>query len=617
MSEEADPSLIGRRVAGKFVIEQFLGGGSMGAVYRARDDSLDRKVALKVMHPAMAVDPSFVSRFHREARAASRLDHPSSVRVIEFGEEPDGLLYMAMEYLEGRELYKVILEDWPLSEERIADVIMKALAAIAAAHDMGVIHRDLKPENIMILDRKDDEGHDIVKVCDFGIAKITEKDESAPDAAPKTAGAKLTTGGVLVGTPEYMSPEQARGEKLDSRSDLYSMGIILYQLLTGRTPFLAETPLAVVLKQISATPEPPRTIYPGVHVGLEAVCMRALAKAKEERFQTARDMRAALKAAIEGGSNAVSDTDAVLPGSSPREAESKTLPNPAVHTGASQALPSNGTSQATPLLTALTAEDAPRSRVPVIVALVLVALVVGGIAAVLAWKGEDVLLDASAAPATGSATSLSLDVKPPAPAAPASVSPEPASAVDAPAVPASASPEPASAVEETAPASSGEATDAATTPRATPSATQTTAHEHEHEPVPAPEPQPTAAVPEPAPSAAPAASAFRAASCRAALGAPKSVSAYNVKDLTLRGTDAAWTSCAKSALKAKPAAPIAGTVRIRFNDKAFRGATCTGCTPQLAQCITASTGKTASVSFKSGKQTGDPEFDVPVTFTCE
>ncbi|MDF2693491.1 MAG: Serine/threonine protein kinase PrkC, regulator of stationary phase, partial [Labilithrix sp.] len=242
MSEQADPALIGRRVAGKFVVEQFLGGGAMGAVYRARDDSLDRKVALKVMHPAVAVDPSFVNRFHREARAASRLDHPNSMRVIEFGEEPDGLLYIAMEYLEGRDLYKVIHEDWPLSEARITDVMMKALAALAVAHDMGVIHRDLKPENIMILDRKDDEGHDIVKVCDFGIAKITEKDENAPpDAAPKTAGAKLTTAGVVVGTPEYMSPEQARGEKLDARSDLYSMGIILYQLLTGRTPFLADT----------------------------------------------------------------------------------------------------------------------------------------------------------------------------------------------------------------------------------------------------------------------------------------------------------------------------------------------------------------------------------------
>src|SRR5262245_4760407 len=135
MSEAGDPALMGRRIAGKFVVEQFLGGGAMGAVYRARDDLLERRVALKVLHPTMAVDPNFVHRFHREARAASRLDHPNSMRVIEYGEEPDGLLYIAMEYLEGRDLYRVIHEDWPLSEERIADIVMKALAAIGVAHE--------------------------------------------------------------------------------------------------------------------------------------------------------------------------------------------------------------------------------------------------------------------------------------------------------------------------------------------------------------------------------------------------------------------------------------------------------------------------------------------------
>src|SRR6202012_297237 len=133
-------------------------------------------------------------------------------------------------------------------------------------HDMGVIHRDLKPENIMVLERKDDEGHDIVKVCDFGIAKIAESEDDEPSR--KGTGAKLTTTGLVVGTPEYMSPEQARGEKLDPRSDLYSMGIILYQLLTGRTPFLADTALAVVLKHITETPEPPSKHYPSVHKGL-------------------------------------------------------------------------------------------------------------------------------------------------------------------------------------------------------------------------------------------------------------------------------------------------------------------------------------------------------------
>src|SRR6476661_4271921 len=146
MSEHGDPELLGRSIAGKFVVEKFLGGGAMGAVYRARQSALEKNVAVKVMHRNIAVDPSFVARFHREAKAASRLDHPNSMRVIDFGEEPDGLLYIAMEYVEGRDLYRVIHEDWPISNADIGDIVMQALAAIAVAHEMGVIHRDLKPE---------------------------------------------------------------------------------------------------------------------------------------------------------------------------------------------------------------------------------------------------------------------------------------------------------------------------------------------------------------------------------------------------------------------------------------------------------------------------------------
>jgi serine/threonine-protein kinase len=401
MSEAADPALIGRRIAGKFVVEKFLGGGSMGGVYRARDDLLERKVALKVMNPEVAVDPSYVSRFHREAKAASRLDHPNSMRVIEFGAEPDGLLYIAMEYLEGRDLYKVIHEDWPLSEARIADVMMKALAAISVAHEMGVIHRDLKPENIMILDRKDDEGQDIVKVCDFGIAKITEtdKDPGAPEGAPKTAGTKLTTAGLVVGTPEYMSPEQARGEKLDARSDLYAMGIILYQLLTGRTPFMGESPLAVVLAHVNEEPAAPSTHYPGVHKGLATVCMHAIAKAKEERFQSARDMRAALKAAIEGRAIPL-DTRAGS-GAEGGAAPGQALPSAQVD------LAARAQSSDRPAGPGRSDENGGegkkrRSRKRLVIGVFIVALVLGALAVLFAQQGRPLQLIPSAPGAPGS-----------------------------------------------------------------------------------------------------------------------------------------------------------------------------------------------------------------------
>jgi len=644
MTEAADPALIGRRVAGKFVVEQLLGGGSMGAIYRARDESLERIVALKVMHPSVAVDPSFVTRFHREARAASRLDHPNSMRVIEFGEEPDGLLYIAMEYLEGRDLYKVIHEDWPLSDARIADIMMKALSAIAVAHEMGVIHRDLKPENIMILNRKDDEGNDVVKVCDFGIAKITEKDDDAgADAAPKTAGAKVTTAGLVVGTPEYMSPEQARGEKLDARSDLYSMGIILYQLLTGRTPFLADTALAVVLKHITETPEPPRTIYPDVHAGLETVCMRALAKPKEERWQSAREMRAGVKAAIGGrplpiGESAVTAVDplsdsralgAIGPGAfdeTKSGGAGSGRPSARVSTHGPEALGSSapalgmsvGTSKATPLVAALTASEEKRSRAPVFVAGAIGLLVLGGVGVVLAQKGEEPSGDAnvpatSIVPPTASTTSTKREAKSPTTATSTPASPAPASshASDAKAAKLPPLPVPKAAPE----------------PKTTPTSTQTAAaREHAQEPLsapaPAPTPEPHSTVspppkPEPAP-APPPAPAFNPATCRATLGAPRSTSGFSAKDLTLRGTDAAWSSCAKSAIKERPAAPLGAAVRIRFDDnRGFRGATCSGCTPALAQCVASATAKTASVNFKSGDVTGDPEFEVPVTFTCD
>jgi len=290
---ETDP-LLGRTVGGKFVIEHFLGGGAMGSVYRAKQIALEKDVAVKVLHHDMARDPAFVARFHREAMAASRLDHPSSVRVIDFGED-NGLLYIVMEYLAGRDLLTVMNEEWPLDDRRVAIILSQVLAALAVAHDQGIVHRDLKPENIMVLEGTTDDGEpmDLVKVCDFGIATIAGASDEDPSAP------KLTAKGLVMGTPDYMSPEQARGEKLDARSDLYSVGVILYHLLTGRTPFAAENAIGIALKHVTEPVTPPSATTDDVDAQLEKVCLRSLEKSREARYQSARQMRGDLRTVLE------------------------------------------------------------------------------------------------------------------------------------------------------------------------------------------------------------------------------------------------------------------------------------------------------------------------------
>jgi serine/threonine-protein kinase len=284
--------LIGRKIAGKFVVESEIGSGGMGTVFRARQIDLDKDIAIKVLRQSLAAEPEFAGRFKREAKAASKIDHPNSMRVIDFGQEPDGLLYIAMELLDGKSLHDIIKEEAPLGTARIVDLTRQTLAALAAAHDIGILHRDLKPENIIVVRKRTDEGHEseTVKVCDFGIAKLSTTGSSATPG-----GSKLTSAGAIVGTPDYMSPEQARGASdVDGRTDVYSVGVMMYQMMTRKLPFVAETPLGVVLMHLNEPPRPPSEHVPEIDPRLEVICLKAMSKKPEERYASARDMRQAL-----------------------------------------------------------------------------------------------------------------------------------------------------------------------------------------------------------------------------------------------------------------------------------------------------------------------------------
>jgi serine/threonine protein kinase len=300
MAVHHDPAmLVGRSLDGKYLIEKLLGTGSMGAVYRARQTALERTVAVKVMSAALARDGDFAERFHREAKAASRLAHPNSVSVTDFGQADDGLLYLVMEYVDGKNLDVVIQEDFPLGERRIANILGQVLSAVASAHDLGIVHRDLKPENILVLPSIDDEGlpTDIVKVCDFGIAKMLGVDDMpASDIhGERAAGRKLTAFGAILGTPAYMSPEQGQGLPPEPRSDLYAIGAMLFEMLTKRIPFELDAPEDLVRAHMFQAPRDPRRLSGDCSDALAEICLKALQKLPEHRFATARIMRSAVR----------------------------------------------------------------------------------------------------------------------------------------------------------------------------------------------------------------------------------------------------------------------------------------------------------------------------------
>ncbi|MSP58743.1 MAG: hypothetical protein EXR72_00090 [Myxococcales bacterium] len=271
-------------IADKFVLGDLLGRGAMGSVYRAEQMPLGRTVAIKIINPDLARDPRMSACFHQEARAASRINHPNTISVIDFGQTADGTLYLVTEFIRGRTLAQVIAQEFPMPAARIVKILDQVLAGLHEAHSLGVVHRDLKPENVLLQQLAG--GGDLVKVCDFGIAKLRE-----PGVAERA------TQNLLWGTPEFMSPEQIHGGEVDGRTDLYSVGVILYEMLTGELPFSGGTPFDILTRHLREAPVPPRKRRADLRIvpELEAVALQALAKSPSDRYPSAAALRAVLE----------------------------------------------------------------------------------------------------------------------------------------------------------------------------------------------------------------------------------------------------------------------------------------------------------------------------------
>jgi len=285
-SPDAKDPLVGKTLVGKFTIVDVLGSGAMGTIYKAEQTALGKVVVIKVLHRHLLTDPELIQRFHREARAASRLNHPNCVQIMDFGTLEDGSLYIAMEYIQGIDLATLLEREHPIDHRRLIGIVKQVCLALDEAHANGVLHRDLKPENIMIEDRR--TVRDFVKVVDFGIAKLEDNN-------PGSRRSFQTRTGIVCGTPEYMSPEQARGVKLDARSDLYAIGVMLYHLTTDHLPFDGTSPIEVVTKHLSEPPMPPRMYRADIPDALEQLIMTLLEKDREKRPASALDVHAELE----------------------------------------------------------------------------------------------------------------------------------------------------------------------------------------------------------------------------------------------------------------------------------------------------------------------------------
>jgi serine/threonine-protein kinase len=423
--QEQDPGIQsldpmpGRVVGGNFRIDKLIGAGAMGNVYKALQLSLNKPVAVKILHHHLHRDERLVARFKREAKSASLLNHSNSIQIIDSGEAEDGTLYIAMELLTGRDLAQVIRDDFPLPLLRIGRIMSQVLNALDEAHAQGVIHRDLKPSNIMLIERRGEK--DFVKVCDFGIAKATLGDDGDDRSG------MLTVQGLVCGTPEYMSPEQARAEPLDGRSDLYSAAVILYQLVTGDIPFRAESAMGIISRHLAEAPEPPsrRRRDLNIPAAVDQIVLRGLEKDRELRFENAIAFRDAIDTMLNMMGVAHTPLPPSVRASMPTARDMAGSPTP-IDTAT---VPVRAAGER--FATTADMTDRPSSKRQKVLVLAGTALLLGGsavgaIATARVREAQHMNATASqAAPVAAQAAAVAAPTPPPAPPAPAAVAPPP------------------------------------------------------------------------------------------------------------------------------------------------------------------------------------------------
>jgi serine/threonine protein kinase len=282
---EADP-LIGRLINDRFRVTAAIGHGGMGKVYKALQSPLDRVVALKVLGAGHDRDPNFYKRFFLEASVTAKLTHPNTITLYDYGQSQDGIFFIAMEFVDGRTLSAAMQQEGPLSQDRVVHIAQQICRSLREAHGLGIIHRDLKPANVMLLDQHDD--HDFVKVLDFGLVKFYQGDNVEAD---------ITNAGTFMGSPHYIAPEQARNQNPDQRCDIYSLGVLLHHMLTGKVPFTAANPVDIIMKHLHDPPPPIRQVRPelNLHPELEAIALRCMSKDREDRYQSMDELLAHLK----------------------------------------------------------------------------------------------------------------------------------------------------------------------------------------------------------------------------------------------------------------------------------------------------------------------------------